>query len=122
LEILRFRIRVEDKIVGYRRALATGNFYSKDEYAWSGNQIEGLIEDPCLDLKDKNQRFIYAEDILEMKSEGSTLNAYLTFDSILKEFMLLSVDGEELLSSNPLTYLQSKTIHRFAYGFRQKLS
>ena len=114
-----FRLRIEDQIVGFMRSLKSGAFYSKDGYAWVGAEIQYEIIDPCLGLTDLNQNTIYANDILEVKHENKTTQAFVVFDEALKQFILFSVDGEDVLADDAELYLRNTSFRRIAYTFQQ---
>jgi hypothetical protein len=61
------RLRIEDRIVGYERVEGKSKFYSKDFYWWNGAPIEYSLRDRFTDLKDKNNRAIFENDIIRLK-------------------------------------------------------
>lgn len=108
----RFRLRWNEKIVGYSKKIHNSTFYSKDQYAWSGNEIEFNLSDEFIHVFDKNRRPIYVNDILEFTSPGEYKYGAIVFDEVLSEFQLLTADGEELISTVPRSFLYK---HRFVW-------
>jgi hypothetical protein len=108
----RFRLRWNEKIVGYARKMGATTFYSPDQYAWSGNAIDFNLQDRFLNLHDINRRAIFANDIIEFKSPREDKFALILFDEVLSSFQLFSADGENLIDPNAKEYLQT---HRFVW-------
>jgi hypothetical protein len=97
IETNRFRLRVEDKIVGYQKQIHNSIFYSKDEYAWNGAKIEFQLKDKFSGVYDINRRAIYAEDILEFKDWKNCNFGLVLFDEVLSEFQIMDLSTEELV-------------------------
>lgn len=115
----RFRLRWNEKIVGYARSMGSGFFFSKDEYAWNGQPIEYNLKDLHAGISDINRRQIYSEDILEFKTPSPEKYAYLLHDSILDQFQLLTADGEDLISANGILFLREHPFVWKSYRFIQ---
>lgn len=61
----RFRLRVDEKIVGYKREVSTKMvFYSKNEFWWNGQPIGHKQIDEFTGFYDKNKTPIYEWDII----------------------------------------------------------
>ncbi len=115
----RYRLRWNEKVVGYTKKIHTILFYSTDNYAWSGNPIEYNLKDPFTGLFDLNRRAIFAEDIIEFREFTDIQYAFVLYDEVLNEFHLLSIDGEELLSKDIINYLTEKRFVWKSYRFIQ---
>ena len=101
----RFRLRNNQKIVGYKKQIGNSVFYSKDEYAWSGSLIEFTIQDKFTRFFDNNRRAIYAEDIIEFTKNEDIKFALILFDEILDTFQLLDLSAGEIVSNNAYDFL-----------------
>lgn len=108
----RFRLRMDDKVVGYSKKINTSTFYSKDNYGWTGYKIESNQFDYFTGSFDLNRRAIYADDIVEFKTPQEHQYGLIVFDDVLQMFQLLSVDGEELIAKDAVTYLDE---HRYVW-------
>ncbi len=108
----RFRLRWNEKIVGYSKKIHNSTFYSKDQYAWSGNEIDFNLSDEFILVFDKNRRPIYVNDIIEFTSPVKHKYAAVVFDEILSEIQLITLDGEELISTVARSFLYE---HRFVW-------
>jgi hypothetical protein len=115
----RFRLRNDNKIVGFERRLGSSNFYSTDEYSWSGKVLEGIQKDPCTGRKDINNRMIYSDDILTWVVENQTLYCVVHFDEVLNQFQALSMDGDEVLVDFFTNTGFSFSVKRVSYLFVQ---
>lgn len=118
---LRFRLRVANEIVGFERVMQSGSFYSKDEYAWSGNAIEYECKDPWSGLLDSHQKHIYANDILVLKEGGIEQHLLVVFDEVLNQFNLVDYSDDTLVHTNMSVYLSNKHFRRLAFNFKQEL-
>lgn len=62
-----FRLRIDDRIVGYQRLEGKSYFYSKDNFWWNGKPIEYNTQDRFTGLKDKNDRTLFEHDIVKVR-------------------------------------------------------
>lgn len=90
----RYRLRINDLIVGHMKVIHEITFYSPDAYAWSGNKIQFHQKDEFTGFFDKNRVALYAEDIVQLSTHPQKY-FILHFDSALNTFYL--VDTEEML-------------------------
>lgn len=116
----RFRLRKDNKIVGYEKQVGASIFYSKDEYAWSGQTIDFIQKDRYSRVKDKNRKAIYSEDILEVKNKETTFCVLVVYDEQLNQFVLLSVDGEDSETQLEWEKLTEYSFERVSFGFIQQ--
>lgn len=108
----RFRLRWNEKVVGYSKKVHNSTFYSKDNSAWGGHKIEFNLADEFIGVFDINRRAIYTNDIVEFKFHDKHKYAVLIFDEILNDFQLITVDGDEIISTVPRSFLYE---HRFVW-------
>ena len=115
----RFRLRWNEKLVGYSREIQTATFYSKDEYGWNGHALEYNLKDRFVGLSDINRRNIYAEDIVEFIRPEEHKYACLLYDEVLSCFQLISADGEEMIANKAQNYLIQHPFVWKSYRFIQ---
>lgn len=116
----RFRLRKGEKVVGFSKKIGNSRFYSKDNYGWNGNEIEYTQRDLFTGLFDLNRRAIYSKDILEIKNNPNHTFGLIVYDEVLSTFQLITINGEEIISAVPRSFLHE---HRFvwkSYLFIQK--
>ncbi|GCD77284.1 hypothetical protein JCM31826_07660 [Thermaurantimonas aggregans] len=64
----RYRLRIDDKIVGYKRVMSESyEFYSRNGLWWSGHQLYYKQIDEYSGLKDRNNQHLYELDIVEYR-------------------------------------------------------
>lgn len=69
----RFRLRIDQRVVGYKRETSPRMvFYSKNEFWWNGQEIHHKQIDESTGLFDKNRKLIYEWDIVRFKLDGET--------------------------------------------------
>jgi hypothetical protein len=93
----RFRLRHDEKIIGYKKQIGKSFFFSKDEYAWSGAGLEYTVEDKFTGFFDNNRRAIYAEDIIEFTKKTNVKFALILYDDILEKFQLIDMSTEDAI-------------------------
>lgn len=115
----RYRLRHENKIVGFKKKMGNQWFFSKDEYAWSGTEIQATIQDPVFPLKDANAKFLYAEDILVIEEEGKQIHIQLVYEEALERFFALELSSEEIRNDIFTDNGFQFTVKRISYSFIQ---
>jgi hypothetical protein len=69
----RFRLRIDQRVVGYKRETSPRMvFYSKNEFWWNGQEIHYKQIDECTGLFDKNRKLIYEWDFVRFSLDGET--------------------------------------------------
>ena len=64
-EVVRYRLRRGDRIVGWMREEASGaRFFSREGLWWSGRPIQWAYRDRCCGLKDIDDRWLHEGDLL----------------------------------------------------------
>lgn len=64
-EVVRYRLRRGDRIVGWMREESSGaRFFSREGLWWSGRPIEWAHRDRCCGLKDIDDRWLHEGDLL----------------------------------------------------------
>ena len=92
----RFRLRQDDKIVGYmRKVTASMVMYSVDGFWWRGIKPEYNQGDEYTGIRDRNNRFIYEWDILEFKIDPDQdyLKGVVLWEGRQKVFGIKPIDG-----------------------------
>ncbi len=115
----RFRLRWNEKVVGYSREIHSSTFYSKDEYGWNGHAIEFNLKDRFIGISDINRRNIYAEDIIEFIQPEEHKYGYLLYDDVLSSFQLITIDGEDMIANKAQNYLREHPFVWKSYRFIQ---
>lgn len=115
----RFRLRVDNQIVGFKKKMGNQWFYSKDEYAWSGKEINSTIQDPVFSFKDANAKFLYAEDILIFEEETKQNHIHLVFEEVLQTFVAVDMQTEEIRNDIFTDKGFQFTVKRISYSFIQ---
>lgn len=119
IEAFRYRLRVADKIVGYKKQIQQIDFYSKDQYAWNGKELEFEIQDPFTGYFDKNRRAIYSEDIVEFQNENDSFHGLILFDELLQQFQILEWETQTLRAEKSFhEWMQTSLIWK-SYHFIQ---
>jgi hypothetical protein len=96
---IRFRLRVDQQVVGYLKQIGSSNFYSKDCFWWSGAEIQFDQKDQCLFLKDKNNRMLYAMDIIQFSTHPH-LHFIIHFDEQLNTMQLIEFETKSIFSND----------------------
>ncbi len=64
-EVVRYRLRRGDRIVGWMREEVSGaRFFSREGLWWSGRPIQWAHRDRCCGLKDIDDRWLHEGDLL----------------------------------------------------------
>lgn len=65
--VIRFRLRRNDRIVGWMREEVTGQrFYSRDGLWWSGRKIQWTHRDRCCGWRDIDDRWLHEGDLIRL--------------------------------------------------------
>ncbi|MFN3951986.1 MAG: YopX family protein [Thermaurantimonas sp.] len=113
----RYRLRVDQKIIGYKRVIGKNyEFYSRNGLWWSGHILYYKQVDEFSGLKDKNDRHLYELDIVEYRIDkdiplrkGVILwhkkDEYFCIKDLEDTgFLPISVDGVMIFNSRDLTF------------------
>ncbi len=115
----RFRLRQDNKIVGFKKQIHSLTFYSKDEYAWAGLPIEYNNHDRFTGFFDNNRRAIYAEDIIELTKKEENKYLHIVWDEILENFQLYDLVEKEIIDFPWKDYLRNNPFVFKSYHFIQ---
>lgn len=96
IETNRFRLRIEEKVVGYQKQIYKSCFFSTDQYSWNGSPIMHQIKDEFSGFFDKNNRAIYAQDIVEISKNPALKFGLVLFDELLQKFQIFNLENEEI--------------------------
>jgi hypothetical protein len=113
---LRFRLRKENKVVGFLKLIHKIQFFSKDEFAWSGKKIEFSEKDAFTGCFDKNKRALYDQDII-LLSAYPQKHFILHFDEALNTFQLIDFETKTIFESDALTFFKSTAVTWVSYAF-----
>lgn len=65
-DVVRYRLRRDERIVGWMREEATGNrFYSREGLWWSGRKIQWNQRDRCCGLRDVDDKWLHEGDVIQ---------------------------------------------------------
>lgn len=119
IDSFRYRLRLADKIVGFKKQIHQIDFYSKDQYAWNGKELAFEIQDPFTGYFDKNRRAIYSEDIVEFHDPNNSFLGLILFDEPLQEFQILDWKKQTLRSEKSFhDWMQTSLVWK-SYHFIQ---
>ena len=94
----RYRLREENKVVGYAKEVFGGaRFFSKDGAWWSGREIGYNKIDEWVGLKDRNGKFIFEWDIVSFKvdpDEKEYRRGAILWEKQNKRFGIRQLDEE----------------------------
>lgn len=93
--IMTERLRIDEKVLGYRRLQGKHWFYSPDMYSWSGNAIVFKQSDRSTGIRDRNRRLIFENDILEDNELGFF---EIAFDEALGRLFVVALQENGLFS------------------------
>lgn len=108
------RLRIDQIILGYRSKSGKYYYYSKDLYAWSGQQIKFKQTDLFSGYKDKNNKHLFERDIILYNGEYFEM----VYDKPLDKFYLLNLSTHEITEINEV--LKTKNFLFYSYIFIQK--
>ncbi|MEX1193408.1 MAG: hypothetical protein WED10_03080 [Brumimicrobium sp.] len=112
-----FRLRINENIVGYQRQSGNYTFYSKDLFHWSGKPIDYLQKDRCTTYKDRDDKWLFEEDIIQSTDYPS--KCYIvTFDTLLTKFLLVELQDEVIFDQSfELFFKDKRKIQRLSFRF-----
>lgn len=102
----RYRLRKDDRIVGYARQVYGKLYYSADNFWWSGVSIPHIQKDQSIKIRDKNNRMLYENDIIMLRRDGKKNYFAITFDEMINCFYLLNLHTNELLPGKAEEHIQ----------------
>lgn len=115
------RLRKEDEIVGYEKDFGNQHYFSKDGHQWTGEPIAYWYKDYFIGAKDRNNQFLFSEDIILINSFSNTY-FLIGYDEILQAFSLINLSNDKEVSKEFLFDLDNKSqIKRVGYSFQQKI-
>lgn len=114
------RLRIDEKIVGYKKEMGNFSFFSKDLYGWSGTKIDFIYQDQYSGFKDKHDRKLFAEDIVSLTVYPEDY-FILMFDSVINKFYLINYKTSTIFEEDiELIFSEKNKITRVAFTFEQK--
>ena len=63
------QLRLDGKIVGYKRILKNVTLFSKDGYGWNGKPITFNTTDKSANLRDKNAKRLFVNDVISLRDK-----------------------------------------------------
>lgn len=93
----RYRLRKNDKVVGYMRKVGKqGYYYSRDSFWWTGAEIKYDEIDEWTGLYDKNRTPVYEWDILHFKidPDGDYCTGVVLWQANLNRFVIRKADDD----------------------------
>ena len=112
----RYRLREGKRIVGYSRELESRSYFSKDAYWWTGNAIEHDTKDEATGWKDKNNRHLFENDIIQVRFLDPFRSSELY--RIRKQYGMLVLTKMENENNESLLQLnKAKSIEWISYTF-----
>ncbi|MFZ5554438.1 MAG: hypothetical protein ACOZCO_15065 [Bacteroidota bacterium] len=91
------RLRRGNRIVGYRRREGNFRFFSADLYSWNGNDIPYENEDYFTGTRDRNNRMLFSNDIINYREGENTITCEVVRDEKLGTFFLFDRENEDLI-------------------------
>lgn len=91
----RYRLRIDEKVVGYMRQIGKESFFfSRDAFWWSGRKIDYKEVDEWTGFFDKNRTPIYEWDIIHFKvdPDGEYEDGVVLWESNKKRFVIRKVN------------------------------
>jgi hypothetical protein len=116
----KYRLRKDEKIVGYMRTIHGNSFFSPDNYAWSGKEIEFLQTDLFSGYFDLNRTPLFAEDIIQTTAHPQ-LHLILHWDESLNTFQLIDYSNFSIFEADASKFFESNTaFKRISFTFINK--
>lgn len=115
------RLRLGEKIIGYRKKHFSNYYYSKDLYSWSGEKIDDYNAiDFSTGIKDKNDTILFSEDIIMVQNkENDTQYLHVIWDEFINQFLYVDFQEQELAynESELLKKFQKSNLQKISYAF-----
>ena len=108
LQEVRWRLRIQDRIVGYERHMGGRVWSSPDGFWWRGDRLEYDTKDRCLGIKDVNNEWLFEQDVVTWHPEpGCWLLSYRNEAWVLSH--------EDTVIESPV---QPRLLRRVGFSFR----
>lgn len=112
-----FRLRIDDHIVGYKRTSGNYTLFSSDLFHWNGKPIEYNQKDRCSAYQDKDNNWIFEQDIIQSTDYPQNTFA-VTYDHLLTKFLLVEINDEVIFEhSIHLVCNDKRKVTRITYRF-----
>lgn len=116
------RLRIEHRIIGYRRLENGTPFFSKDLFWWDGTRLPYTLLDDATIYRTKSNRILFENDIIEVTEKSwFGMNHSKRQFRVAKEnntFVLIDLNKDSI---EPLNYLESVLHYDFlSYVFINK--
>lgn len=66
-----YRLRIDGKVVGYRKQVGRYAFFSRDDFWYNGTPLEFESEEAFTGMKDRRGRKLFVGDVVRSLSEGT---------------------------------------------------
>lgn len=112
-----FRLRKDNEIVGYKRLSGNYTLFSFDLFHWNGKPIAFFQEDRCSSFQDKNDKWIFDQDIIT-STDYPENTLVVTYDHLLTKFLLVELSDEVIFEHSIESVCDDKRkISHLSYGF-----
>jgi len=112
-----FRLRIDNQIVGYERKSGNYTLFSSNLFQWNGKPIPFKQIDRCTSFQDKNNNWIFEEDII-LSTDYPQNTFAVTYDHLLTKFLLVEINDEVIFEhSIQLVCKDKRKISRISFRF-----